>query len=171
MEVMELQTQLGKELLSLTNKTPNDAILGNKVRELVREYGQTCDFDKPSYGQSFELFIDSVWYNSQSNRWMLFGEKLGWRTGVISPSEDDSMLGCFTISDEHDNPIWYCEIVGGDDVVPTVYYNPYYRTLDGTGYLFDSTTSFWTNIQETKNDLIEIDMFVKEANKRLNSCK
>ena len=168
---MELQTQLGKELLSLVNRTPNDAVLGDKVRELVRDYGQTCDFDKPSYGQSFELFIDSMWYNSQSNRLMLYVEKLGWRTGVISPSENDSMLGCFTISDEHDNPIWYCEIVGGDDVVPTVYYNPYYRTLDGTGYLFDSTTSFWTNIQETKNDLIEIDMFVKEANKRLNSCK
>lgn len=168
---MELQTQLGKELLSLINKTPNDAVLGDKVRSLVREYGQTCDFDKPSYGESFELFIDNVWYNSHSNRWMLFGEKFGWRTGVISPSEDDSMLGCFTISDEHDNPIWYCEITMGGDLVPTLYYNPYYRTLDGTGYLFDSTTSYWTSIQETKNDLIEIDMFVKEANKQINNCK
>ena len=168
---MELQTQLGKELLSLVNRTANDAVLGHKVRNLIREYGQTCDFDKPSYGETFELYIDSVWYNEESNRWMLFGEKLGWRTGVISPSENDSMLGCFTISDEHDNPIWYCEIVGGNDVEPTLYYNPYYRTLDGTEHQFDSTTSFWTDIKETKNDLIEIDMFVKEANKRLNNCE
>ena len=87
------------------------------------------------------------------------------------PADNDSMLGCFTISDEHDNPIWYCEIVGGGDLVPTLYYNPYYRTMDGTDHQFDSTTSFWTEIQDTKNDLIEIDMFVKEANKRLNNCK
>jgi hypothetical protein len=147
---MELQTQLGKELLSLVSRTSNDAVLGDKVRNLIKEYGQTCDFNKPSYGETFELFIDSVWYNNDEN---------------------DSMLGCFTISDEHDNPIWYCEITMGGDLVPTLYYNPYYRTLDGTEHQFDSTTSFWTNIQSTKNDLIEIDMFVKEANKRLNNCK
>lgn len=168
---MELHTQLGKELLSLINRTPNDAVLGDKVRALVRDYGQTCDFTKPSYGEMFELFIDNVWYNDKSNRWMLFGEKLGWRTGVISPSENDSMLGCFTISDEHDNPIWYCEIVGGGDVVPTMYYNPYYKTMDGTDHVFDSSTSFWCGVYPTQNDLIEIDMFVKEANKQVNNCK
>lgn len=168
---METHADLIKDVIKVVSNTPNDAVLGNKVRDIISNYGKTCDFSRKSYGESFELFIDSVWYNWESNRWMLFGGNLGWRTGVISPSENDSMLGCFTISDEHDNPIWYCEIVGGDDVEPTLYYNPYYRTLDGTEHQFDSTTSFWTDIQDTKNDLIEIDMFVKEANKRLKDCK